>query len=374
MIVNLLVALGIFGLLGLSALCPLSGWCVFIGSRARRSSALNAERSPTFPLHIEILIPAHNEADRIDVTLASIQKAITFLQSTGGNLTPTLSIHVGADSCTDQTAALARQYAGVRVSEFPDHQSKWKTLKDLCKLSTASWVFFVDAGTHWPENFLSEALSHLRSKPRVVALAATYRPKRAGLLQHALWQVEAFLKKIEAQAGGPVTVHGATIGYDAAKLAAVFNYLGPERWLNDDVAIPFTLRALFPDGRIVYPASHVDDAGVEAQNMDLGRRRRMALGNCQWIRSLWLRCAGLNPVAGILAGRRIFRLVWAYWFIFLAAGIGLAYPRVGLAGAALWIGLNLASGSFRQLSGAAAISLAAPYYLLHGQHTGARWV
>ena len=76
--------------------------------------------------------------------------------------------------------------------------------------------------------------------------------------------------------------------------------------------------------------------------------------------TLWADSFRMNPVAGIVATRRLFRIFWAYWLAFAVLGMllafhGLMWPVIATVGI-----LTLFSGSFRQFSGAAWVSAPAP--------------
>ena len=162
-----------------------------------------------------------------------------------------------------------------------------------------------------------------------------------------------------------MSLHGATVGYKTAVVKKALARLGDTQWLNDDVVIPLTLRTLFPDGLILYPVGKVWDAGSHPKEVDLARRDRLLKGNLQWVRGLLPDYFRRNPVAGTVALRRLFRIFWAYWFAFAAAGLALAFPPIRLPGLAAVVILLAVSGSFRQVAVAALVSLAAPLAMIH---------
>lgn len=362
-----LLGIGVFGLLGLSVLWPLLAFPArrfqrVIRTRTRRPESTVFSRPST----IEIVLPAHNEAGLIEGTLAGIQRSIRHLQAqSGGPPPPEIFVHVGTDGCTDQTAQIARRFPKVDVTEFGENRGKWRMIKTLFERSTADWLILVDAGTLWPESFLTDVVQRIGRGRDVIAVAPSYRPLKAGRIHRALWHVEAGLKKLEALCGGPVSLHGATVGYKTAVLKKALARLGDTPWLNDDVVIPLTLRALFPDGLILYPVGEVWDAGLKTQELDLARRDRLLKGNLQWVRLLLPDYFRRNPVAGLVALRRLFRVFWAYWFVFAAAGLALAFHSIVLPGIAAAAILFTVSGSFRQLAGAAWVSLSAPWGMIH---------
>jgi len=365
--IRLLLGCGIFGLLGLSVLCPLlalSGY-YFPGRKPKEASSSTSPLS-SFPLRIEIVIAAHNEAAIIGATLMSIQQSILyFLSRPRIQPVPQIMVHLGADACTDKTSQEARRFPMVYVTEFGEKSGKWAVMKALVADSCSDWIMLVDAGTIWPESFFSDVLRQIDAgEKKVMAIAPSYRPLKAGWLHQILWRLETGLKQMEAYCGGPISLHGATAAYRTPLLKNALASLGNTLWLNDDVVIPLTLRALYPKGVILYPVGEVRDVGVEQHHLDLGRRKRLLLGNLQWVRALLPTYMRRNPVAGLVAGRRIFRVLWAYWVAMIVFGLAMAFHFVVLPGIAALGVLMVASGSFRQFSGAALISLLAPFLII----------
>lgn len=350
---SIVFALGVCGLLGASFLCPLLAWAV---ARLRGAAARPTRQVP--PSFIEVLVPAHDEAAVIARTLASIAAALKRLGSVVGRL-PKVEVVVAADGCSDGTAAVARRFPGVRVEASGERRGKWTTLRGRCLRSKADWIVLADAGTIWPETLLSDIVGSLGDD--VLAAAPSYAPADAGILHRSLWRIEKGLKRIESHSGGPVSLHGATVCYRADVLKEAFKHLGGRRWLNDDVVLPLVIRAQHPEGVIRYPVGEVRDAGLRPREVDLGRRRRLLAGNREWIRELLPFVFAKSLVVGVLSLRRVFRVFWAYWLA--CVGVG-AVLLLGLHPAVAAVGLPLAlSGAFRQMAGAAFVSLLAPWEL-----------
>src|SRR5690242_17664371 len=125
------LAIGVFGFLGLSVLCPLLAWPAYLfRAQKQQDSARPSGSSPM--KSIDILLPAHNEAEWIEETLTSIQRSITYLdRHLAAGERPVIRVQVGADNCKDSTADIARQFPGVSVREFKSQGSKWSTLLSL---------------------------------------------------------------------------------------------------------------------------------------------------------------------------------------------------------------------------------------------------
>ncbi|MFA5976388.1 MAG: glycosyltransferase [Elusimicrobiota bacterium] len=361
--VYLFLFIGIFGLLGCSVLWPLLALPFYRFQRWNEGKPTHESGVPVSLL--EIVIPAHNEAGRITDTLTSIHRSVQALQAIPSVFSkPKIIVHVAADGCTDQTAQAARQFPGVLVTESLENKSKWVTLRTRIAESRADWLILADAGVLWPESFLSDVLQKIHQGANVIGIAPSYRPAKARLLHRILWRLEMLLKQTEALCGGPISLHGATVGYKVFPLKKALSSLGDTLWLNDDVVIPMVLRALYPDSVILYPVGMVQDAGAQQNRMDWGRRKRLLQGNLQWLRTLWPSCFRMNPIVGVMAGRRFFRVLWAYWFGCLIAGLAAAFNFVILPGIIVFGLLMATSGSFRQLSGAALVSLMAPFLMI----------
>jgi len=159
-----------------------------------------------------------------------------------------------------------------------------------------------------------------------VCVAPTYSPQKAGLLESFFWRLEQHFKSIESKTGGPVTAHGATIFYRAQSLKAVLAQLGEDHWLNDDVVVPLLMRMSHPEHKLVYLTrpnrAWVSDIGVDLRmDSEYRRRKRMVTGNIQWVSEIFFKRLVQNPIASMIASRRVFRLFWAYWILFLSLGL-----------------------------------------------------
>ena len=363
--VSLLLSLGAVGMLGVSVLCPCLAWTVYAWQRRHlRKQARPDQRESSIPSRIDIVIPAFNEAVSIGSTLAAVHASVKSLRAHFGDSAPETFVRVAADGCTDETGNIARRYPPVTVLESQVNKSKWVTLTSILATSTADWIIFVDAGALWPETLLTDIVKRIGEEPRAFAVAPAYRPSRGGWFTRALWRLETSLKTAETMCGGPISVHGATVAYKTSAAQEALIMLGDRPWLNDDVVLPLVLRSLLPDGRILYPVGEISDVGATHDRLDIGRRRRMLLGNIQWVRFLLAGVFERNPVAGLLASRRLFRVLWAYWIAFVLLGLALAFrsavaPVVALSAAA-WV----VSGHVRQIGGAALVSLLTPLLIL----------
>jgi cellulose synthase/poly-beta-1,6-N-acetylglucosamine synthase-like glycosyltransferase len=272
---------------------------------------------------ISILIPAHNEEDKIGETLRSL----------GGEITDSgiqACVFVALDRCTDQTESKLTPW----LTKMPlkttqvDFGSKWQTLKHLLAQASpeSEWIVFVDAGTTWESGVLKKLYSRMSSDLNASVLAPSYQILGGSFLSRAFWLYESIVKTLENRLGGPISVHGATVAFRKSVLEKVFRELGTDfDFKNDDIILPLAARSHFPKLRTVYlPNAHIFDHAVR-EKLDfatqLKRRKRMVLGNLQWIR--WLcRCKRVTPQILAVSTRRILRPFWVYGFVLLAVGLG----------------------------------------------------
>jgi hypothetical protein len=136
-----------------------------------------------------------------------------------------------------------------------------------------------------------------------------------------------------------VSVHGATVLYRRERLVDALKVLAGEVWLNDDVAVPLTLRLRNPGMRLAYMTGSerggseapgwVSDVGVRSEmDVEYRRRRRMVIGNLQWIRGLLLPRFFERPLVSLVALRRVFRVFWAYSVLLVLLGLGMGVAQV----------------------------------------------
>ena len=395
-----LLAVGIVGILGMTWLFPLAAslQCalqkVFLNNASQRLAA--GERKSSEPCRsgsiasectsshvgsVDILIPAHNEELALPATLESIFKSTERLHEhcrVSGLMPVKVSVTVGIDGSTDRTKEIAQRFP-VTVMESSTNLGKWNNLQSLASTSTADWVVFADCGVLWQEDLLVKALP-LCADASVAAVAPTYHNPDGGIVERTLWAIERHLKTLEGVAGGPVTMHGATVIYRRSLLIQAFSALGSRGWLNDDVVIPLCIRTLNPDVTVRYePSLAVHEQPMSKaqrkKHREFSRRRRMVAGNAEWMSALLPRTWRSAPLVGLIALRRVFRLFWAYWGLALGAAAFIALTSLLPASASIVLaGTSLAilvfayqaSSGVRALLEAATASIAAPYYLYLG--------
>lgn len=364
-----LILIGWLGFLGMSLFFPLFVYFCKKMSNTEQPHQMSRLDDLNSSPRIAILIPACNEQEVIAHTLGGIQKNI---ESLHGAFCDTIQIYVGADGCTDNTAHVARQY-GVTVYESANNIGKWSMIRQLTDLAgVCDWIILADAGVTWSHDFLLRAIPLFR-RSDIIAVAPSYKNQGEGILENILWWFESKLKSIESQSGGPVSVHGATVCYRQQEFLHALTMLDQQIWLNDDVVLPLVLRGLYPQRKIAYlPEISVSESKKASSGLpEFPRRKRMVLGNIQWIRELWLPLWNQNSWAALLATRRVFRLLWAYWILFFLIGFAVLGSRsIGLAfvSAALILSLSMiALKPIQRLVASACASLLAPFYFIMHQ-------
>ena len=385
----LLVIIGIIGLFGMSWLFPLVARLMPAPKGRMGSDAI----APDTRLRVRILIPVHNDSFGLEQTLRSIRRAIQ--TAAGSSPRVQYSVLVAADGCSDDSASVARRF-GVEVYEFAKRQGKWEVLRQCLLpsndtvdaagigLQACEWIVLADAGVLWPAQLL-QTLRPFLFQSAIAAVAPAYENNHAGAGERLHWRLEAHLKTLENHAGGPVSVHGATVAYRRGALLRALRRLyrcagdAGCGWYNDDVVIPLMLRAAVPEKQLVYlPQVTVGECVRPwAARSETGRRCRMARGNVQWIKLLLPEVARRNPRAAVLALRRVCRLLWAYWCLAAVTGAMLLAPAglvLFLAAALLaCLGAAMLRHRTRRLLEAAQASLASPIYWLSVSQEDVPW-
>lgn len=374
---DILLSLGVFGLLGSTILFPLLGSVFYAVSHFFQLGVNKKNRVQSKIKSIDVLVTAHNEEKQIAATLSSIRTAIECLHAEQGTEVQ-VRIIVGADACSDRTVEIARKYAD-EVREYPSHKSKWLTLKALIGSSDADWISLVDAGALWSPGFLIRFLE-IANGEDLNGFAPGYRESGQGKLSDKLiWQIERLLKELENLSGGPISVHGATVLYRREPILEALRSLDGRNWYNDDVVLPLALRATSSESRILYssdPEVMIEDfsSRLEKASDPAPRRKRLAKGNIQWISSLLRGVLVQQPSVGILTLRRAFRISWGWWILFLgfAAVLGIATFSKILASLCL-IAASALIYRNKSLRAAFLVSLLVPVMLFAGRNHTVRW-
>ena len=182
-----------------------------------------------------VVIPARNEAGLIARCLESVQHARV----------PGSSVIVVADSCTDNTAAIARGFHGIDVIELnAANVGEARRAGIDHGLEGADWIATTDADSVVPANWISDQLRLARTGSDVVV--GTVRPDAAYLTPQQLRAWSA--RHNPARPNGHV--HGANLGIRASAYLEVGGFRPLVE--HEDVDLVERLRA---SGKIITPAN-----------------------------------------------------------------------------------------------------------------------
>lgn len=218
-----------------------------------------------------LLIPAYNEAaviaQKIDNSLAQSYPADKF------------EVVIVADGSTDETVAIAQQYAnrGVVTHFEPERRGKATAVNRIMPRLSSDIVVFSDANTMLDANTLA-AIAPNFADPDVAAVAGEKQVLDGG--EGLYWRYESALKRLDSQLG---SVMGA-----AGELFAVRRQLfappEPDSIIEDFV---MSMRLVADGWRVVYePTAVAREAPSSGLNADWQRRTRIAAGGFQSIRRL----------------------------------------------------------------------------------------
>ncbi len=376
-----LIIAGLIGLMGMTFLFPFLLNC-FRRAPVRLSqfkTASAATEPGVTEKKVAILIPAYKEREALSATINSIKRAIK--HASEGNYPIKVELAVGVDGADRHTCQIVSDELAT-LHAFTEHGGKWQTLLRLFEnYKSYDWVIFADCGICWERELLVNFYK-LIGNTSVCAVAPCYDNPSGGWLEKQIWKLENYTKTLETRLGGPVTVHGASIAYKVSALQPVLKLLARKNWLNDDVVIPLLMRTLEPESSIIYaPECRVTDLPEQeaAAQSEFPRRKRMVLGNIEWIKLLMPFVFRNNFLVFFLAMRRVFRVFWSYWLLAFVLGAtlflfafntGLGLVTIAL-GAVLTYALFCCVPFVKKFLAAGLASLAAPYYL-YNQSSGAR--
>jgi lipopolysaccharide/colanic/teichoic acid biosynthesis glycosyltransferase len=280
---------------------------------------------------ISVLIPAHNEATRLE------QKLLNTLRLEYPR--DRLEILVASDGSADATADVARAYesARVRVFDLAERGGKLAALKHLLAHARGELILFTDVGANLPQDTLSELAQDFGDPDVVVTMPRYVSVGGAGAVaaaaEGAYWDRETRLKKLEAERDMLLGAHGACYLMRRKTINDV-----PTDTIHDDFLWPLLARA--DGGRIVYRADVVvSDEPPSQLTTVFERTARMAQGNLQ---ILWRYRRLLSPryprIAASLIGHKLLKTLGPLWILGLVLWVNvraqsvLAFMPLAVAG------------------------------------------
>ncbi|MCB0328950.1 MAG: glycosyltransferase family 2 protein [Bdellovibrionales bacterium] len=361
------ITIGCVGLLGATYLLPLFG-ALFL-SRERKANSPISRKCGKLAIHI-IIPSVPGSASACERTLRSLSNV-----RWPSNLSVTTRIAI--DGRDPELRQLAERY-GVVWSERDRQRGKWQTLREAVihgapqgNWSGSDWIGFVDVGTIIPFSFGQELFPELED-PSLSGVFPAYEVQQQNSISSLVWGVERSLKSLENSFGGTISAHGATMFFRSEAIQRAFSFFGTREFANDDVVIPLVVRLLFPHQSTKYLKNLcVTDSDVSLCDTKQ-RRRRLMLGNLEWIAEFLPLVLGHSTALFLVTMRRVFRTFWAYWLGFIALGVFVAQPIAALmALAAVAVGV-VASRQARDLVRAFQYSLESPFRLFFMEE-GIEW-
>ncbi|AIR90818.1 glycosyltransferase [Pseudomonas cremoricolorata] len=236
---------------------------------------------PITPLHVSVVVAAHNEQRHIEAKLANLLTQEVQLAS--------LQIVVASDGSSDATVALARGLNDPRISvlDLP-RQGKNATLNAAVAHCTGDILLFTDADVQWQGGAFAALLGPF-ADAQVGATAGNLLMPLSGTgmsYGEALYRrLEAWLRRLENRVGCCVSADGAL----QALRRELFQPIPPR--VNDD----FFISTCAPAAglRLVYvDQARGIDHGTDEVERQFSRRQRVTVGG---LLSLKARRALLDP-------------------------------------------------------------------------------
>ena len=238
---------------------------------------------------VSLLIAAHNEESVIG---ARLENALS-----SDYPADKLEIVVASDGSRDQTAAIARDFAGrgVRLLDYKQRRGKAGVLNAAFSELTGELVVLSDANTGTDRSAIRKLVRWFQdAEVGVVCGRLILTDPRTGRnVDSMYWKYETFLKKCENRLGGLL---GANGGIYAIR-RNLFRPIDPNT-IVDDFVLPLSIK-LHTGCEIVYDADAVAHEETPATiASEFGRRCRIGAGDFQSIPVLW---PLLNPARGWIA-------------------------------------------------------------------------
>jgi glycosyltransferase involved in cell wall biosynthesis len=223
---------------------------------------------------IAVVVPARDEAERIDACLASIALA-------AAQADIAVTIIVVADGCLDDTAARARRHPGVTVLETEGSNVGGARAAGVALALDrgATWIANTDADSTVPPNWLAAQLALARRGADVII--GTVQPRFAELRPD---EIESW-RRTHGDGQSLGNIHGANLGMTADAYRRAGGYFPLPEHEDTDL-----VRRLRQTGAAVIAS---DLARVETSGRHVGRTPG---GYARYLREDLPRLAAVNPV------------------------------------------------------------------------------
>lgn len=238
-----------------------------------------------------------------------------------------LDIIVACDGCTDDSAAVCRNYpeAHVRVLEFPVRRGKAACLNDAVAAATGELLLLTDVRQHLEPDTLRVLVASLGDVDvGAVSGELRFEDPETGFARgvDAYWRYEKFIRRAESLSGSTVGVTGALY----AMRRALFQPL-PDGTILDDVLNP--MNVVRQGKRVVFESAAVAwDRPAQSLAHERRRKVRTLAGNYQLLQlAPWLIDPLANPIWYRFVCHKLLRLL-APWLILVLLAVNLVLaPR-----------------------------------------------
>ncbi len=294
---------------------------------------------------LSVIIPCHNEGASLPAKLADVRAA----DYPGDKL----EIVVVSDGSDDDTVAIAESVGGVRVVSWRDRRGKPAALNAGVAASSGEVLVFTDANARVPPRSLRGLVAPF-ADPRVGGVCGEQVITRGASPERTYWQLESYLKRLEAAVGSAVGADGSLY----AVRRGLYRSVPEGRLIMDDFYV--SLEVVAAGYRLAYaPAAVAYEEALDDVGREFRRKARIMAGSI----------AALTALSGAVWRRipcRLFSHKILRWLgpAFLAVALAAA---AGATAAGSVFGLVLLVGQLIFYAAAAAGWLLggrrAPYFL-----------
>ncbi len=242
---------------------------------------------------------------------------------------------VACDGCTDDTAALCRQFADprVRVLEFAERRGKAACLNDAVAVASGEILLMLDVRQRLAPSALRELVANLAdASVGAVSGELLFEDADTGFARgvDAYWRYEKLIRHAESRSGSTVGVTGALY----AVRRALFRRL-PAGTVLDDVLVP--MRVAAAGKRVVFePLAQAWDRPSQQPAQERRRKVRTLAGNYQLLQlAPWLLSPWHNPLWYRFVSHKLLRLLAPWLLLTLTLAAVVLAPHSGVYALAL---------------------------------------
>lgn len=255
---------------------------------------------------LSVIIPCHNEGANLPAKLGDLRAADYPKDK--------LEIVVASDGSDDDTAAVAEGVGGVRVLSWPERRGKPAALNAGVAASSGEILVFTDANARVAPRSLRELVAPF-ADPRVGGVCGEQVITRGASPERTYWQLESYLKRLEAAVGSAVGADGSLY----AVRRALYRPVPEGRLIMDDFYV--SLEVVAAGYRLAYaPAAVAYEEALDDEGREFRRKARIMAGSV----------AALTALSGAIWRR----IPWQLFSHKILRWLGPALLAVALGGAA----------------------------------------